>query len=111
MSNINIIEQLQIKYQALLPYLNEKTKRIWAATEALSLGYGGVVDVSRATGLSRTTIYAGIHKLENNELSTTRIRCSGGGRKLAEEKNPSITSDLNSLLESTVRGDPELPLQ
>ena len=51
---------IQGKYEQLAPYLNETSIRMWAAVEALSLGYGGITTVSRATGLSRTTIHAGI---------------------------------------------------
>ena len=59
MSDNQVIEKVQNKYEKLLPYLNEKTRRIWAATEALSLGWGGITQVSKATGLSRTTIQIG----------------------------------------------------
>jgi DNA-binding phage protein len=60
MRNFQVIEQIRSKYRSLLPYLNEKTRRIWAAIESLSIGRGGVSQVARATGLSRTTIYTGI---------------------------------------------------
>ncbi len=52
------------KFDRIRPHLNEASLRLWAANEALSLGYGGVSEVSRATGLSRTTIHAGIAELE-----------------------------------------------
>lgn len=58
-------ETIQVKYEQLAPYLNETSKRIWAAVEALSLGHGGVTSVCRATGLSRTTIHAGIDESMN----------------------------------------------
>ncbi len=82
-----------------LIFNNEKTWRIWAAIEARSLGWGGVTQVAIATGLSRTTIHAGMRLLEEpNEVKTeddsTRIRTSGGGRKLLEEQDAMLLSDV-----------------
>jgi hypothetical protein len=103
-------------YNLLSPYLNEKTRRIWASIEARSLGWGGVSQVARATGLSRTTIHAGMRLLsELDEVKTeeeiTRIRISGGGRKLLEEQDAMLLGDLESLIEPMTLGDPESPLK
>jgi hypothetical protein len=68
MSEHQVIEKIENKYEKLLPYLNEKTRRIWAATEAISLEWGGISWVSKATGLSRTTIQAGLDLLEESDL-------------------------------------------
>ena len=74
-----------IKYQSLRLVLNERSRRLWAATEAKSLGHGGQTLVVAATGLSRRTIYAGLQELEHLSdepiEDTKKIRCSGGGRK------------------------------
>ena len=87
--------------------------RLWAANEALSLGYGGVSEVARATALSRTTIHAGIAELESAEVMDTpgRIRRSGGGRKKLTEKDPGLLDALNKLVDPVTRGDPESPLR
>ena len=70
------------KYQTLGPELNERQCRLWAASEARCLGYGGISIVARATGLSRPTITSGIKELENPErLADGRVRRKGGGRK------------------------------
>ena len=75
---------IQQKYEQLLPYLNEASLRSWTAVEALSWGHGGITSVSRATGLSRTTIYAGIAELEQPQSlpltvsSRASIRQPGG---------------------------------
>jgi len=42
MRNSKIVRQIRSKYQSLLPYLNEKSRRIWAAIESLAIGRGGV---------------------------------------------------------------------
>lgn len=112
MSNNQQVQSIQDKYEKLLPYLNEKTRRIWAATEAQSLGWGGVTVVAFATGLSRTTIHSGINLLEKSatektEENSQKIRARGGGRKLIEEKDAMLLVDLESLVEPMTMGDPE----
>ncbi len=116
MSDEQVVESIREKYDSLKPYLNEKTRRIWAAIEARSLGWGGVSQVASATGLSRTTIQAGMVLLSEKEgvkteEEMTRIRTHGGGRKLLEEQDPMLLSDLESLIEPMTLGDPESPLK
>ena len=74
-------ELLKRKFRAAWPHLDERTRRIMAATEAMSLGFGGVSVVSRACGLSRKAIHKGIHELEEGEPLVGRIRRPGAGRK------------------------------
>jgi len=57
----------------LNPVMNEMSRRRWAAVEARSLCYGGVSFVSRATGLSRSTITAGLAELSAESSSTSII--------------------------------------
>ncbi|MBD2508680.1 ISAzo13 family transposase, partial [Nostoc muscorum FACHB-395] len=113
MSKAEIVEAIKTKCEYFSPYLNEKTRRIWAAIEAQILGRGGVSQVSLATGLSRTTIYVGLKELDNQNQSANReqIRCPGGGRKLIEEIDLTLVKDLQSLVEPTTLGDPESPLR
>jgi len=75
-------EVIQTKFTRIAMYLDEKTKRLWCANEALALGRGGVTAVSKATGISRTTITAGIQELiGKRETPRERMRRIGGGRK------------------------------
>ncbi|MEH2463454.1 ISAzo13 family transposase [Nostoc sp.] len=117
MSDNQVLQSIQDKYDSLKPYLNEKTRRIWAAIEARSLGWGGVSQVAIATGLSRTTIHTGIRLLldaseeETSNGDSNRIRSSGAGRKLLEEKDAMLLSDLESLIEPVTLGDPKSPLK
>ncbi len=69
-SSISIRE----KYREISPYLNERTRRIWAATEALGLGYGGITAVSEATGLSHNTIRSGLAELVQTNHLTSNTR-------------------------------------
>lgn len=96
--------------------LSERSRRLFAASEAMAYGFGGVAAVSRATGMSSATIRKGIKESKSIEsgtlepLAKTRSRRAGGGRKKATDKAPTLLSDLQELVESTTRGDPESSL-
>jgi transposase len=103
-------EVISKKYNLLKPFLDEKSKRLFAAAEALSLG--NISLVSRAMDISEETIKKGCNELESGEiLSDDKIRAPGGGRKKSVEKDPTLLSDLETLIEPTSRGDPESPLR
>jgi Rhodopirellula transposase DDE domain len=103
------------KYQRLCQAMDERARRLWAATEAESLGYGGVSIVSRATGLARNTISAGIDELDSLDdpahFDPPRIRRPGGGRKPLTDTDPSLLADLQALIDPVTRGDPMSPLR
>ena len=106
------MDEIITKYQQLFPELNERQRRLWAASEAKSLGYGGVSIVSRITGLSRVTIYKGIEELTNNDrLPEGRIRKVGGGAKKLTDTQPKLLASLDALVEPTAKGDPMSPLR
>jgi len=104
------------KFDTLAPMMDERLRRRWAACEALAMGRGGVSSVSRSTGISRTTIHRAIHEVQRDlpelatELSPGRVRRSGGGRPSLAMTDETLIDDLQTLLESTVRGDPMCPL-
>ena len=109
---MTIREAIQTKYVVLSGHLDERSRRIWAAAEAKSLGYGGSSLVSRATGLARSTIHRGLAEVEaGSSLSLERVRKPGGGRKPVSHHDPSFRSKLESLIEPLTRGDPESPLR
>lgn len=94
--------------------LGEAALRLWAAVEAEALGRGGVSAVARVTGLSRTTIYAGLSELQQKPplpLARGRMRRAGGGRKRLTTKDPGLLTALEALVEPFTRGDPESPLR
>jgi hypothetical protein len=94
------IALIREKYQTLRPFMDERLRRLWAATEAHALGHGGITAVSRATGLSRTTITRGLH--EPQEIAAPprgRIRRAGGGRKALREQDGTLLHDLESLVD------------
>jgi transposase len=95
--------------------MDERLRRQWAATEARDLGRGGVTLVARATGLSRTTITAGLHELDQpasqRAAEADRIRRPGGGRRPLKETDEGLLAALESLIEPATRGDPQSPLR
>jgi transposase len=98
------------KYRELRDFLDERGRRMWAAAEASSLPRGGVSLVAQATGLSRTTIHAGIRELKQRKgkpQPTGPIRRAGGGRKPLTFHHPELPKALEQLVEPVVRGDPE----
>jgi hypothetical protein len=112
------IETLQAKFTALAPVLTERSRRVWAATEAKALGHGGIALVERATGISRSTIQRGMRELAagaaeagGEALSPARTRRPGGGRKPLVETAPGLLADLDALVEPTAAGDPDSPLR
>ncbi len=105
---------IQAKYAALRPLLDERTRRIWAATEARALGRGGISRVTEATGLSRHTVRAGLRELEGSAapaIADDRQRRAGGGRKRLAEQNPQLVTALEAQLGPLTRGDPQGPLR
>jgi transposase len=100
------------RFEQVCGKLNERTRRLVAASEALALGWGGISAVSRATGLSRKAIRHGIKELQEEEgRGEGRIRRRGGGRKKTASKDASLREDLERLVEPVTRGDPESPLR
>jgi hypothetical protein len=95
--------------------MDERMRRQWAAAEAIELAWGGVSCVAKATGLSRTTILAGIRELRLQEaapaLPSPGIRRPGGGRKLLLETDPGLWDALDALVDPVTRGHPESPLR
>ncbi len=98
----------------MAPVLDERSRRQWAAAEALELAWGGISSVAAATGLSRTTIAAGIGELRRQAegaAATPGIRRPGGGRKHLVDTDPTLWNALDALIDPMTRGDPESPLR
>jgi len=100
------------KYQTLKGSLNERSRRIWAVTEAQALGYGGRSLVARATGISRSTIIRGTREVRRKSVvAENRVRRQGAGRKRATAIDPSLSTAIEQLVDPLSRGDPESPLR
>ena len=99
------------KFTRIWPHLDERARRLMAATEARQLGYGGVTAVSRACGLSRVTIIKGLRELDDPPLAPGRVRRPGAGRPTLLTLDPALADALDALVEPLARGDPESPLR
>jgi len=108
---MNDDERMARRVAAILPYLNERQRRLLLAVEAEALGHGGVTQVARASGVSRVTIHKALHEKETSSPIDTRIRRVGGGRKKKRERDPSLVTDLEQLISPSTRGDPMSPLR
>src|SRR3954464_11428206 len=103
---------ISARYKAVKGSLDERARRLVAAAESQAIGRGGISAVSKATGMSRPVIQQGVAELKSpTPLEAGRIRRQGGGRKKAVHKDATLKTDLESLLESSTRGDPEAPLR
>ena len=100
------------KFAAVWRLLDERTRRIMAANEAMALGYGGVSRVRQACGLSRKAIAKGIQEIRDGFSPLAgRIRRAGAGRKKITATDPQLLVALDRLIDPETRGDPESPLR
>jgi hypothetical protein len=106
-------ERLEQKFSVLFLYLDERQRRIAAAAEARSLGYGGVTQVAKASGMSRPSIHKGLDELKQRKpgVPLGRSRRAGAGRKPVSERDPKIMPELDRLVDPDTRGDPMSPLR
>jgi hypothetical protein len=107
--------EIKQRFSQLGVWLDERTRRLWAAAESRAHGRGGISLVARASGVSRRAIAVGLAELQKkpdpSHLVRLPIRQKGGGRKKASLKDPALLVDLEKLLEPVTRGDPQSPLR
>src|SRR2546430_838765 len=107
-------QAIKTQYEALKPELDERARRVWAATEARSLGHGGVTTVARATGLAESTIRLGkqaLTSVANASDAPRRMRRHGAGRTPRTAQDQQLLQAVDALVEPTARGDPMSPLR
>jgi transposase len=110
-------QAIKTKFTALAPLLDEQTRRRWAAVEARAIGRGGITRVAEATGLSQTTIRAGLNELDfpstadAHQTASGRLRRPGGGRMPLVDHDPHLLKALEALVDPVTRGDPMGPLR
>jgi len=118
------IEGVAARFVSMSPFLDERMRRLFAASEAAAIGFGGVTAVAKATGVSRRAIAVGLTELKVSKDETSdssdsepspligkRVRKEGGGRKRTVDTDPSLRLDLEKLIDPVTRGDPESPLR
>ena len=107
--------EIKQRFSQLGVWLDERTRRLWAAAESTTHGRGGISLVARASGISRRAIAVGVAELQKKPDRSQRarlpVRQKGGGRNKAALKDPQLLVDLEKLLEPVTRGDPQSPLR
>ena len=115
MKATSVVEVLRQKYAMLKPELDERGRRVWAASESLVLGHGGLKAVVQATGLGENTVRRGRWELQAStgvrSSPSRRIRRRGGGRKSLTAQDKDLLRVLDGLVEPTTGGDPTSPLR
>src|SRR5258708_29974881 len=116
MQDATAIRRMKSKFRSLGPLFDERSRRQWAAAEAIAYGWGGIQAVSQATGLSPNTIRKGQQELaargkSSNTRLPMRLRRAGGGRQKKTVSDPNLSGALESLLDPVTRGEPETPVR
>ncbi len=109
--NVELEATVVAKYAAISPVLDERSRRVWAATESRAIGYGGDAVVSSATGLARITIRKGRLELGRGGAPAGRVRRPGAGRPSLQRRQPGLRDALEALVDPLTRGDPMSPLR
>jgi len=108
--------EIRERYDRLKPFLNERSRRLWAANESRAFGRGGVRAVAEALGMGAQTVIEGRRELESEAAEATsgkreRQRRVGGGRKRLAEEQPEIVEAIEKIVDPATRGDPMAPLK
>lgn len=105
------ITELKVKFDRILPHLDERRRRLYLASEAAALGHGGIAAVAAASGASTATIARGASELDTAPVAPQRVRAPGAGRKPLTGTDPGLRPALEALIEPRTRGDPVSPLR
>lgn len=104
-------EDLTTFFTRVTPHLDERQRRVLAGSVARALGRGGIVAVAEATGMSRSTVQGAVTQVDVGMEVSDRVRAPGGGRPRLVDTDPTLRSDLDSLVDPETRGDPMCPLR
>ena len=103
-------DAIRYRWETVGSTLDERGRRLFAAGEVRTAGWGGLAVVSRVTGLARSTINRGEDDLDASPLPKGQVRRAGGGRKAVTENDPGLVPELKRLVEPDTLGDPMRPL-
>lgn len=105
------VTALRVKFERILPHLDERRRRLYLASEAAAIGHGGIALVAAASGISTATVARGVTELGAGPVLMRRVRASGAGRKPLTVTDPGLLAALDALIEPHTRGDPVSPLR
>jgi hypothetical protein len=99
---------MENRIAVMKPVLNEKQWRLFLASEAKEYGWGGISEVSRISGVTRTTIRVGLKELESSKaIDVSRVRKVGGGRHNVGDNIPGIQGYIREIVDGATYGSPE----
>jgi hypothetical protein len=101
---------IRARFTAVERDLNERSRRLLAAAEAKTAGFGGITATSLATGMARSTIGRGLKDLAASDTLAGEVRRPGGGGPTLIDKDPTLLEHLRHLVEPATMGDPMRPL-
>ena len=101
---------IRYRWETVGSKLDERARRLFAAAEVRTAGWGGLAVVSRITGIARSTLNRGEDDLDAEPPFEGRVRRKGGGRKRAAVNDPGLVPALQKLVEPATMGDPMRPL-
>jgi len=110
-------KRIRERYDRLKAFLDERSRRLWAANEAVAFGQGGIRAVAEALGMSPRTVMDGSRELksdggaEEKTVAPGRQRRPGGGRKRLIEHQPEVVKAIEAIVDPATRGDPMTPLK
>lgn len=99
-------DAIRYRWETIGSKLDERGRRLFAAGEVRTAGWGGLAIVSTITGLARSTINRGEDDLDAAPLARGRVRRNGGGRRAISENDPGLVPELKRLVEPATMGDP-----
>lgn len=102
-----IMEQV---FQTMPQLLDERQRRLLAASIAKGYGHGGIKLVSETSGMDVRTIRSGIREIDCDGFpsgSHEKTRRSGAGRKPVKQLQPSLLDDIESVVSNNTYGDPQ----
>jgi hypothetical protein len=103
-------DAIRYRWETVGRKLDERGRRLFAAAEVRTAGWGGLAVVADITGLARSTINRGEDDLGATPLAKGRVRRAGGGRKAVSQTDPGLVPALKRLVEPATLGDPMRPL-
>ncbi len=104
-------EDLARFFSLTSPFLDERQRRLVAASVVAVLGRGGQARVADAAGVSRNTLIDGAKDLAEGPVLGERVRRPGAGPKRRIDEDPQLLVSLEALIEPGSRGDPMSPLR
>ena len=99
-------DAIRQRWEAVSSKLDERGRRLFAAGEVRTAGWGGLAMVSQITGLARSTINRGENDLDAAPLPKGRVRRAGGGRRAVSQNDPGLVPALERALDRPARTIP-----